>query len=457
VLAASQAVESRPTLLGRIAAARAQTDKLFQIVRPDSLYERPIPERHRIVFYLGHLEAFDWNLLHPRLPNLRPFDSALDQLFAFGIDPVDGGLPSDQPADWPAVPDVQRYVRKIRDALDGVLAHTGESASLLLNVAIEHRLMHAETLAYMLHQLPLEQKSPEPQAPVPASAPPEFGMIEVPAGPTTLGLSRDDDASFGWDNEYQTHRAEVPAFAIDRHKVTNGQYLDFLEAGGYHDRNLWTEAGWTWKEQQGITHPVFWKPHPSRTEAGGGLITRKKLPPAFVVRRSLRSGWRLRAMFDEIPLPLDWPVYASHAEASAYATWAGKRLPTEAEWHRAAYGSGAEFPWGTGIPDPDHGYFDSRRWDPFPVAAFPSARSVFGVEGMLANGWEWTSSLFEPFAGFQPFPFYEGYSANFFDGKHYVLKGGSPRTDRSMLRRSFRNWFQPHYQYVYAGFRCARS
>jgi formylglycine-generating enzyme required for sulfatase activity len=154
-------------------------------------------------------------------------------------------------------------------------------------------------------------------------------------------------------------------------------------------------------------------------------------------------------MFDEVPLPLDWPVYVSHAEARAYAAWAGKRLPTEAEWQRAAQRVSP-------LPGPLEGYFDLERWDPFPVNAVPDSRSAFGVDGLLANGWEWTSSPFEPFPGFRPFPFYEGYSANFFDGQHYVMKGGSTRTERSILRPSFRNWFQPHYQYVYAGFRCAR-
>jgi formylglycine-generating enzyme required for sulfatase activity len=164
-------------------------------------------------------------------------------------------------------------------------------------------------------------------------------------------------------------------------------------------------------------------------------------------------------MFEEIPLPLSWPVYVSQAEASAYARWAGKRLPTESEWQRAAYGSPdrteRSFPWGDRAPGPEHGYFDFERWDPTPVDSFPSGRSAFGLDGLLANGWEWTATPFGPFDGFKPFPFYEGYSANFFDGKHFVMKGGSPRTDRSMLRRSFRNWFQPHYPYVYAGFRCA--
>jgi len=303
---------------------------------------------------------------------------------------------------------------------------------VLLNTAIEHRLMHAETLAYMLHQLPIEKKIRQRQADVPDRDQPRAEAIQIPAGRTTLGLSR-TSAEFGWDNEYDAHSVSVPAFAIDCYKVTNGQFLDFLKSGGYRDRALWTPADWEWKSSSEVSHPAFWK--------------------------RVGDSWHLRTMFDEIPLPLSWPVYVSHAEAAAYARWTDKRLPTEAEWQRAAFGTDSgderQFPWGEDAPGPEHGYFDFDRWDPAPVDAFPAARSAFGLDGLMANGWEWTATPFGPFEGFKPYPFYEGYSANFFDGKHFVMKGGSPRTDQSMLRRSFRNWFQPHYPYVYAGFRCA--
>jgi formylglycine-generating enzyme required for sulfatase activity len=166
-------------------------------------------------------------------------------------------------------------------------------------------------------------------------------------------------------------------------------------------------------------------------------------------------------MFEDIPLPLDWPVYVSRAEANAYARWAGKALPTEAQWHRAAYGTpeGRErqFPWGDEAPNRRLGNFDFERWDPTPVGTFAQGQSAFGVADLIGNGWEWTSTPFGPFPGFEPFSFYPGYSANFFDGQHFVMKGGSARTAACMLRRSFRNWFQPHYQYVYAGFRCVRN
>lgn len=426
------------SLLQRIVEARRYSDSLFEIVRPEFLYERPIPERHRIVFYIGHLEAFDWNLLSDRAFHLKTFDPQFDRLFAFGIDPVGGGLPSDQPSDWPAIEAVRQYVRETRVALDEKLtaAQTDDGdpeLTKLLNVAIEHRLMHLETLAYMLHQLPLRQKILHRDSPTLAIASPVHRMIPVPAGRTTLGLDR-SGTEFGWDNEYERHSEFVPGFHIDQYMVTNQQYLDFISDGGYEARELWSDTDWNWKTESKISHPVFWK----------------------------RSGdqWMYRTMFEEVPLPLPWPVYVSHAEASAFCRWAGKSLPTEPEWHRAAYattdGSERFYPWGEEPPSSRLGNFDFLNWDPVQVNAFAEGKSAFGVEGMLGNGWEWTSTQFAPFAGFEKFPFYPGYSADFFDGKHFVIKGGSARTAACMLRPTFRNWFQSHYQYVYAGFRCVR-
>jgi ergothioneine biosynthesis protein EgtB len=430
-------------LLERMSQARERSDALFQVVHPDALYDRPIAERHRIIFYLGHLEAFDWNLLHERWFGLKSFHPELDRLFAFGIDPVGGGLPSDKPSDWPAAETVREYVRAIRSALDRELAERlsgksaaevdGFSADTLLNVAVEHRLMHAETLAYMLHQLPFDRKSGSLDPPLDAPALIDHGMVAIPSGRVVLGLPR-DAGLFGWDNEFEAHKANVPAFEIDRYKVTNAQYLDFVAAGGYDAPEFWSDEDWTWKSAYRITHPVFW------------------------VKRNGR--WLYRGMFGEIPLPLNWPVYLSHAEASTYARWAGKSLPTEEEWQRAAYGTPEgiqrDYSERARVFDLRHGNFDFKRWDPAPVNAFPGGQSAFGVHDMLGNGWEWTSTVFAPFVGFEPFPFYRGYSADFFDGKHFVMKGGSTRTAACMVRPSFRNWFQSHYQYVYAGFRCVQ-
>jgi formylglycine-generating enzyme required for sulfatase activity len=272
------------------------------LVRPGSFYERPIPERHRIIFYVGHLEAFDWNLLRDRILDAKSFHEEFDRLFAFGIDPVGGGLPSDQPSDWPSLAEVANYVNRIRETVDAGLEEVLSepkadrerefSAHLLLNVAVEHRLMHAETLAYMLHHLPLDNKVRASDGNPLRTSPVRPVMTEIPAGRGVLGLARTDE-TFGWDNEYEATVKEVPAFEIDRYKVTNGQYLEFMAAGGYENRALWNDAAWEWKTKHGIRHPVFWK----------------------------RSGdrWHYRTMMYEIQLPLDWPVYVSQAEASAYA------------------------------------------------------------------------------------------------------------------------------------------
>ena len=443
MLATQNGVALRQGLIEWVWDARRRSDAIFSLVRPDCLFERPIPERHRIIFYVGHLEAFDWNLLHENIFGLKSFHPEFDRLFAFGIDPVGGGLPSDQPSEWPSLDAVHDYVTRIRSALDekladGAIEHAqtrdGFSMDTLLNVAVEHRLMHVETLAYMFHQLPFGKKVHPPLPRRILTAPIERSMIEISSGTVRLGLARESGA-FGWDNEFEAHTIQVPPFQIDRYMVTNRQFLDFMVDGGYQNRRLWSAGDWEWKAAGDISCPVFW------------------------VKRD--GKWMYRTMFDEIPLPLDWPVYVSHAEASAFARWAGRALPSEQQWHRAAYGtsdgSQREYPWGSDAPSSQRGNFDLQNWDPAPVNAHPQGRSAFGVESMLGNGWEWTSTVFGPHAGFEPFPFYRGYSADFFDGKHFVMKGGSSRTAACMLRPTFRNWFQSHYQYVYAGFRCVNA
>lgn len=397
------------TLLGRLKSAREQTDRLFDLLRPEALYSRPIPERHRLIFYLGHLEAFDWNLVCRKTLDIPSFHPRFDQLFEFGIDPPVGKAAEDQPSDWPATEEIHRYNRRVREAID---ENSDRAPDQIAQVAIEHRLMHAETLAYLLHNLPYEKKfAPGGSAPHSAHRVAN-SMIAIPPGTATLGQS---PGEFGWDNEFARHTQDVPAFAIGKHKVTNGQYLEFVRAGA--------------------APPHFW------TERDG--------------------QWRYRGMFSEIPLPLNAPVYVTHAEASAYARWCGKKLPSEAQFHRAAYGTPEGFerpyPWGSAPPDVSRGNFDFHHWDPVDVDATPAGDSAFGVSQLVGNGWEWTATQFGPFADFRPFAFYLGYSQNFFGEEHYVMKGGSARTAACLLRRSFRNWFRPNYPYVYASFRIVEN
>lgn len=379
----------------QIEEARSQTDALFSMLDPAALYHRPVSDRHRLIFYLGHVEAFDWNLLSKHALDKPSFQPEFDKLFAFGIDPEPGRAPADQPSDWPSEKQVRDYCGRVRATLDESLATVPEQ---LLHVAIEHRLMHAETLAYLFHNLPYESK----RGPVPnASAGPVLTneLIDIPKGSASLG--KPSGSGFGWDNEFEQHSVTVPAFRISRFKISNREYQEYLQSTGAPAPNFW-------------------------------------------VNRDHR--WFLRAMFGEIPLPLDWPVYVTHKEASAYAQWRcgmeyrNYALPTEAQFHRAAEGS-----------SPINSNF--QRWDPVPVTVGANG----GPAQLIGNGWEWTSTVFAPFAGFDPFPFYPGYSADFFDGKHFVIKGGSPRTARELLRSSFRNWFRADYPYVYAGFRLVEN
>jgi gamma-glutamyl hercynylcysteine S-oxide synthase len=389
----------------RLDSARQLTDSIFRLLKPAALYSRPIPERHRLVFYLGHLEAFDWNLMGRKTLGVDSWSPQFDTLFEFGIDPPVGQAATDQPSDWPAVDEIQAYNQRVRGRIDELFDQVPEQ---IVQVALEHRLMHAETLAYLLHNLPYDEKTSAGADVVHSTTSLTNPMIEIAPGIATLGQKHGE---FGWDNEFSEHSVNVPGFRVGKYKVTNGDYLDLV--------------------REGTAAPHFWN----------------------------RKGdsWFYRGMFSEIPLPLNAPVYVTHAEASAYAHWRGKRLPTEEQFDRAGYetGDGSErlYPWGNAAPDRDRGNFNFHHWDPVDVTANPAGDSATGVSQPVGNGWEWTATKFGPFPGFQPMPFYPGYSQNFFDEEHYVMKGGSPVTAACMLRRSFRNWFRPNYPYVYASFR----
>jgi formylglycine-generating enzyme required for sulfatase activity len=398
-------------LLRELHAARSESDRLFGILKPEALYERPIAERHRVIFYLGHLDGFDFIQICREGLGLKSQSPQLDALFQAGIDPDSAHLPQDTPADWPTAQQVRNYVMHCREQVD---AHLERAPEDIVHMALEHRLMHLETLAYMFHNFEQQCRSEAPSRnAVISGKSPVNHWIEIPSGDALLGKSH--EGTFGWDNEYELNTHSVPAFRIQRYSVTNGEYKKFVDAGA--------------------EMPHFW------------------------VRRGASIFYR--GMFGEIPLPLDCPVYVKQAEAEAYAKWIGKSLPTEEQFHRAAYGTPSgqnhEFPWGEDRPDRRFGNFDFYQWDPEPVTATPAGDSAFGVSQMVGNGWQWTRTLFGPFPGFQPRSTYPGYSANFFDNEHYVMKGGSPRTAARLLRRSFRNWFRRDYPYMYATFRCVES
>lgn len=400
-------------------ANRERSRGLFDSIAADAYYARPIPLRHPFVFYEGHIPGFSFIVLHVRALRRPSIDPALETLFQRGIDPRDldaaGALAR---GDWPDRERVLRFAeacdRRVLDdlataELDDPRNPLLVGAEAVYNI-LEHEEMHHETLVYIIHQLPLEAKrgpSPDDRDELPAG---QHDVIEIPAGHATLGKRRDD--GFGWDNEFEEHVVDVPAFGIERYDVTNGQYLAFLRDGG--------------------PVPPFWV-------SDGG-------------------SWRLRTVYDEIPLPHSWPVYVTHEQATAFAAWAGGRLATEPEYQRAAFGApdGRErrYPWGDAPPEARHGNFGFRRFDPEPIGSSPAGASAWGVEDLMGNGWEWTSTPFGPYPGFAAMASYPQYSADFFDGKHFVMRGASPVTSTNLLRRSFRNWFYGDYPYMYATFRC---
>ncbi|HEY2431302.1 MAG TPA: SUMF1/EgtB/PvdO family nonheme iron enzyme [Vicinamibacterales bacterium] len=429
---------------------RARSAALFDMIDPSAYYTRPIALRNPIVFYEGHLPAFSVLAFLQRGLGRGPIDVRFERLFERGIDPdsVDAAVPrSGASTVWPARDEVRAFGRACDEAVIAALADLPAAAGAIegLYTALEHEAMHQETLLYMWHRLPYASKravgSLRGERPLSDGRHPivdgrssgggaaTLAAVVVPDGDAVLGADR-SVAAFGWDNEFDRHVSHVPSFEVDAQPTTNAQFLEFLDADGYRRRDLWSDEGWDWIQSERVQHPAFWlAADPSDIGDGSGAIGRR---------------WLWRGMFSCEPLPSNAPVYVSHAEASAYAAWKGRRLITEAEWHRAAEGA-------------TMGHADFAGFDPVDNGSFPGGASLHGVQDLVGNGWEWTSTIFGPFDGFAPMRSYPEYSADFFDGRHYVMKGASPATARELIRPSFRNWFRGNYPYVYAKFRTARG
>ena len=424
-------------------ANRDRSRRLFDMIEPEAYTHRPIALRNPIVFYEGHFIVFSVNVLLKSALGQPGIDAEFEKLFERGIDPESPPDDEDEAGIWPAREQMLAYAeeadRRILNALEHEDLdrpgdpHLHDAAAVW--VILEHEVMHHETLLFMLHRLSFSKKRRQGTNAYdfpPDHPSPDRHVVEIPAGPAVLGQPADQ---FGWDNEFPQHVVEVPAFDCDAYPVTNSEYRRFIESGGYEDRRWWDDDAWHWKSDELIRAPLFWEKH--------------------------NGEWFWRGMFDLIPLPDSWPVWVSLHEAQAFARWCNRRVMTEAEYHRAAFtgpeGEQLMHPWGNEAPLAEHGNFDFQRWDAAPVDAHPAGASRWGIHDLIGNGWEWTSTPFAPFPGFQPDPNYPNYSADFFDSKHFVLKGASPVTARELIRSSFRNWFRPNYPYVYAKFRTVAS
>ncbi|CAM2790854.1 ergothioneine biosynthesis protein EgtB [Prescottella defluvii] len=343
----------------------------------------------------------------------------------------------------PALPllgpaETRRYVGQVRhkmwDVLDASsfrgrrLEHDGFAFAMIA----QHEQQHAETML-ATHQL--RKGAPVLTAsPVPAGAALPAREAVIPAGEFTMGTS---DDRWALDNERPAHRVYVEEFAIDTAPVTNGDYARFIDDGGYRRRELWSDRGWRHRHESGLEAPMFW------TGDGSG------------------TWWRHHFGGLE-PVPAEEPVvHVCWFEAQAYARWAGKRLPTEAEWEKAARwhpvsGRSRRFPWGDDEPDRTRANLGQHHLGPAPVGAYPAGASPLGVQQLMGDVWEWTASAFTGYPGFAAFPYRE-YSEVFFDGDYRVLRGGSFGTDSIACRGTFRNWDHPIRRQIFAGFRCARD
>lgn len=296
----------------------------------------------------------------------------------------------------------------------------------------QHEQQHIETLVATLQlvtSVPLEPLAISGGRGVQRTTGPR--EVEVPGGVFEMGTS----GGWAYDNERPRHAVDVPTFRIDRFPVTNGEYSAFIEDGGYRRRDLWAEAGWEFRRVEQLEHPLFW--------------------------RRGAAGWERRRFARWEQLLADEPVcHVCWYEADAYARWAGRRLPTEAEWEKAAAGppGGAErpFPWGDAPVGAERANLWPLSGQPAPVGSFPAGASAFGVEQLLGDVWEWTASDFLPYPGFRAFPYPE-YSAVFFGREYKVLRGGSWAVAPEAIRNTFRNWDYPIRRQIFAGFRCARD
>ena len=335
--------------------------------------------------------------------------------------------------DLPLLPpaDARTYCRTVRDRALEVLDRTdGDDALFRFGLVASHENQHDET---MLQALNL--RAGPPLLSVGAALPPgRPGMagtsVLIPGGPFTLGVNASEEP-YSLDNERPGHVVQVESFRIGRVPVTNAQWREFLDDGGYRTPRWWSERGWAHREQAGLVAPAFWNTDGSRTRFGH--------------RESI---------------PADEPVqHVTYFEAEAFAAWSGARLPTEAEWEKACawdpvVGARRRFPWGDAQPGPELANLGGDALRPAPVGAYPAGASAYGVEQMLGDVWEWTSSPLRPWPGFTPM-IYDRYSVPFFDGDYRVLRGGSWAVAAGILRPSFRNWDHPVRRQIFSGVRLA--
>jgi iron(II)-dependent oxidoreductase len=426
---------TRESIGARLEAVRARTLLLVEGVSEHALNEVHDPLMSPIAWDLGHIATFEDLWLVQSAFDRPPLRGDLGTVY----DPFTAPRSERGALPYLRTDDALRHLEAVRDRtlelLDG--ADLDESGGPLLagafvyEMVLRHEQQHSETILQTLQIMTAEPYVPPVREALPAAEPVEGEMGFVPAGPFEMGAP---PRGFAYDNERPRHARHVGGFAIDRVPVTNGAFIEFVEDGGYSRPDLWRREGWAWREREGVELPRYW-------ERGGG---------AYLVR-----SFDATAAVD-LALPV---CHVSWHEADAYARWAGKRLPTEAEWEKAAawdpaLGDSRPQPWGQRPAGAHLANLDQLGFGCAPAGAYARGESACGMRQAAGDVWEWTASPFEAYRGFRAFPYTE-YSEEFFGGPHRVLRGGSWATQPDAVSNTFRNWDHPERRQIFAGFRCA--
>ena len=413
VRAARRAPATRE-LVAALRRAREATLRLVDPVDDEQLAAQLSPIMSPLVWDLAHIGWFEELWLIRQVTNDEPSHERFDDLYDAFRHPR--GERSDLPILTP--PAARAYLESVRRralrVLEGVALDDAEPLlrdGYVYGLVLQHELQHQETMLQTLQLSGVEYATPRDDD---LRAPPNPDDVFVPAGPFMMGA---DDQPWAYDNEQPAHVVELPAFSVERHPVTNARFAEFVEDGGYRKRRYWSDEGWQWLQESRVDAPLYWQ--------------------------RLRGDWWRMRFGHSGPVPPAEPVqHISFYEAEALAAWAGKRLPSEAEWERAARGADSD-------ADANLG---RESFGPLPVAR--RATSSAGCECMLGDAWEWTSSAFTGYTGFTAFPYAE-YSEVFFGDEHRVLRGGSWATDPLVARVTFRNWDYPQRRQLFSGVRLA--
>lgn len=403
---------SRESLQQAFQACRAETLNLLAAIEPHWWSCQLHPDFSPIGWHFGHIAFTEgyWLLEHCQ-SQVAPLAQYRNLFRADGLCKAERQrLPS------PAV--IFDYLQQVRDqALSYLVQAPLEGQARLCWWLIQHESQHTETIVFLRHLAQYALHAPTVSTILDLPAPAQTPVLAIPAG----GFEMGSNALIAQDNERPSYTVFLETYWLEQYPVTQGQYQQFIQAGGYQTPDYWSPEGWQWRQGQEIHCPLYWWPQP--------------------------GTWH-------------HPVYGvSYYEAQAYANFVGRRLPTEAEWEKAArwpssLDISATHP--PSVPASAWGNFNQWQGQTTPVGHFPQGRSLAGCDDLLGNVWEWTSSLFAPYPGFEPYP-YPGYSQVYFDQQHYVLRGGSWATRPWALRASFRNWYHPWVRQILAGFRCAVS